>query len=125
MDTLTWGGVELSMMSSYPSKAGCAITLPALNKIFLSTPSSITVLSSTSASKTSLFEFLELTTIKYLFLKDHFESLPFLIFLMHVELLVCNILYCNSFVWLLPLASSIHSNHQDQIEDSVSFALWV
>ena len=63
MDNLTWGGVELSIMSSNPSKAGCAITLPALNKIFLSTPSSITELSSTSASKTSLLEFLELTSI--------------------------------------------------------------
>lgn len=125
MDSLTLGGVELSMMSSNPSKAGCAITLPALNKIFLSTPSSITELSRTSASKTSLLEFLELTTIKYLSLKDHFESLSFLIFLMHVELLVCNIPGCNSFVWRLPLASSIHLSHRDQIEDLVSFSLWV
>ena len=125
MDILTWGGVELSIMSSKPSRAGCAMTLPALNKIFLSTPSSITELSSTSASNTSLFEFLELTTIKHLSLKDHFESPSSLIFLMHVELLVYSIPCCNSFVWRLPLASSIHLSHLDQIEDLVSFALWV
>ena len=125
MDILTWGGVELSIMSSNPSKAGCAITLPALNKIFLSTPSSITELSSTSASKTSLLEFLELTTIKYLSLKDHFESLSFSTFLMHVELLVCNIPCCNSFVWRLRLEFSIRSIHLGQIEGLVSFSLWV
>ena len=53
MDILTLGGVELSMISSYHSKAGWAIALPAVNKIFLSRPSSITELSSTSASNTS------------------------------------------------------------------------
>lgn len=122
MDILTWGGVELSMMSSNPSKAGSAMTLPALNRIFLSTPSSITELSSTSASNTSLFEFLELTTIKYLFLKDHFESLSFSIFLMLFVQLVCNTLCCNSFVLLLQLTSSIHLIHPGQIEDLVSFS---
>ena len=108
MDILTWGGVELSMISSNPSKAGCAIALPAFNRIFFSTPSSTTELSSTSASNTSLFEFLELITIKYLSLKDHFESLSFSISLMRVVQLVYNIHCCNSFVLLLLLRFSIH-----------------
>ena len=123
MDILTWGGVELSMMSSNASKAGCAMTLPALSKIFLSTPSSITELSSTSASNTSLFEFLELTTIKYLSLKAHFESLSFSISLMPVVQLVYNIPCCNSFVLLLQLTSSIHLIHPGQIEGLILFFL--
>ena len=124
MDILTWAGVELSMRSSNPSKAGLAIALPAVNKIFLSRLSSITELSSTSASNTSLFALLELLKIKYSFLKDHFGFLSFLVSLVHVELLVCNILYCNSFVWRPRLKFSIHWFHLVQIEDLVSFSLW-